>query len=98
MASARSAGRDGLGQRVGVEQGEVGALAELRAGRVGRVADEQHRPNVAARQRDVAVGGPGRWPAAATLYDVFRPRATARVAVPAPGFMTSIGRFCPQHG
>ncbi len=41
---------------MGVEQTEIGALPQLRAGAVGGIADEQHRPIVPARQGDMAVG------------------------------------------
>ena len=65
-------------QRMGIQQAEIGALPELRAGAVRGIADEQHRTVVPARQGDMAVGrarevvGSG-----GVVDDARRPRATA---------------------
>ena len=45
-----------VGQRGRVHQREVGSLAELRAQRVGGVAEQHQRPVVPGRERDLAVG------------------------------------------
>ena len=58
-AARSSSSRSALGQRPGVEQGHVGALAELRAGRMPGVADVDQAGAGRVAQRAVGVAGEG---------------------------------------
>ena len=48
---------DGTRERIGVEQTHIGALPQLRAGRMGGIADEGEAATGRDRQGMVAVGG-----------------------------------------
>ena len=72
-----------VGEHGRIDQGEVGALAELRAGDAAGVADEDDALGVAVAQRDVGVGGERQVVGGADLLDE-RLRLRARPRAPAP--------------
>ena len=58
-----------VGEHGRIDQGEVGALAELRAGHAAGVADENDALGVALAQRNVGVGGKRQVVGGADLVD-----------------------------